>query len=30
MTDKQIQDDVDVSGCEHLTEIQGCWLSTCD
>ena len=30
MTDKQIMDDVDVSGCEHLTEIQGCWLSTCD
>ena len=30
MTNKQIIDDVDVSGCEHLTEIQGCWLSTCD
>lgn len=30
MVDKQIIDDVDVSGCEHLTEIQGCWLSTCD
>ena len=22
--------DVDVSECEHLTEIEGCWLSTCD
>ena len=31
MTDKQIMiDGVDVSGCEHLTEIRGCWLSTCD
>ena len=30
MINKQIIDDVDVSGCEHLTEIQGCWLSTCD
>lgn len=25
-----IIDDIDVSECEHLTEIQGCWLSTCD
>ena len=31
ITDKQIIiDGVDVSGCEHLTEKQGCWLSTCD
>ena len=31
MTDKQIIiDGIDVSECEHLTEIQGCWLSTCD
>ena len=31
MTDKQIMvNDVNVSGCEHLTEIRGCWLSTCD
>lgn len=22
--------DIDVSECEHLTEIQGCWLATCD
>ena len=27
---EQIINDVDVSGCEHLTEIRGCWLSTCD
>ena len=31
MTGKQIiVNDIDVSGCEHLTEIEGCWLSTCD
>ena len=31
MADKQIMvNDVNVSGCEHLTEIRGCWLSTCD
>ena len=31
MTDKKIMvNDVNVSGCEHLTEIRGCWLSTCD
>ena len=23
-------DGVNVAGCEHLTEIKGCWLSTCD
>ena len=31
MTGKQIiVNDIDVSGCEHLTEIEGCWVSTCD
>lgn len=30
MSDNHIIDDIDVSECEHLTEIQGCWLSTCD
>lgn len=30
MTEEIIINGVDVAGCEHLTEIQGCWLSTCD
>ena len=32
MADKKeiIIDGVDISECEHLTEIEGCWLSTCD
>lgn len=30
MSDNHIIDNIDVSECEHLTEIQGCWLSTCD
>lgn len=30
MSEEIIIDGVNVAGCEHLTEIKGCWLSTCD
>ena len=30
MTEEIIIDGVNVAGCEHLTEIMGCWLSTAD